>query len=80
MKFRTEQRKNLLKCGFSLAELLVAVVAASVVSLAALQVYSLYHGTFLHLYRSYQEETTELLEELRLLNPYASGALRGSPR
>ena len=62
--------------GFTLAELLVAVVAASVVSLAALQLYAGYHKLYLQLYVGYQKETAAILDELRRLNPYVSGARR----
>lgn len=65
--------KKLLNCGFSLVELLVAVVAASIVSLMALQVYGGYHKLYLHLYGDYQKESAAILEELRRLNPYFSG-------
>jgi len=65
--------ENLKKGGFTLAELLVAVVAASMVSLAALQLYGAYHSLYLHLYGDYQKETAAILEELRRINPYESG-------
>lgn len=68
--------KNRMNCGFTLAELLVAVVAASVVSIGALGVYSGYYRLYLHLYGGYQKETAAALEELRRINPYVSGSSR----
>ena len=65
-----------MNCGFTLAELLVAVVAASVVSIGALGVYSGYYRLYLLLYGGYQKETAAALEELRLINPYVSGSSR----
>ena len=65
-----------MNCGFSLAELLVAVVAASVVSIGALGVYSGYYRLYLLLYGGYQKETAAALEELRRINPYVSGSSR----
>ena len=65
-----------MNCGFTLAELLVAVVAASVVSIGALGVYSGYYRLYLHLYGGYQKETAAALEELRRINPYVSGSSR----
>lgn len=79
-KIRTKLRYFRMKRGFTLIELLVAMVAASVVSLAALQMYVQYHRVFMQLYAGYQRESTELLETIRQMNPYGSGALRGSPR
>ncbi len=73
----TESAKRTMCGGFTLMELLVAVVAASVVSLAALQVYGHYHRVYSNLYGSYQKETAAILEELRRINPYGSEA---SPR
>ena len=61
------------RLGFTLIELLVAMVAATALSLTALQVYGAYHGLYLHLYGSYQKESAAILEELRLMNPYATG-------
>ena len=66
--------ENLKKGGFTLAELLVAVVAASMISLAALQLYGAYHSLYLHLYGDYQKETAELLDGIRRINPYCFGA------
>ena len=60
--------------GFTLIELLVAMLAASIVSFTALQLYASYHRLYLHLYGDYQKETAAILEELRRLNPYVSGA------
>ena len=68
--------KNRMNCGFSLAELLVAVVAASVISIGALGVYSGYYRLYLLLYGGYQKETAAALEELRRINPYVSGSSR----
>ena len=68
--------KNRMNCGFTLAELLVAVVAASVVSIGALGVYSGYYRLYLLLYGGYQKETAAALEELRRVNPYVSGSSR----
>ncbi len=68
--------KNRMNCGFTLAELLVAVVAASVVSIGALGVYSGYYRLYLLLYGGYQKETAAALEELRRINPYVSGSSR----
>ncbi len=68
--------KNRMNCGFTLAELLVAVVAASVVSIGALGVYSGYYRLYLLLYGGYQKETAAILEELRRINPYVSGSSR----
>jgi prepilin-type N-terminal cleavage/methylation domain-containing protein len=68
--------KNRMNCGFTLAELLVAVVAASVVSIGALGVYSCYYRLYLLLYGGYQKETAAALEELRRINPYVSGSSR----
>ena len=65
-----------MNCGFTLAELLVAVVAASVVSIGALGVYSGYYRLYLLLYGGYQKETAAALEELRRINPYVSGSCR----
>ncbi|MDY6263735.1 MAG: prepilin-type N-terminal cleavage/methylation domain-containing protein [Fibrobacter sp.] len=65
-----------MNCGFTLAELLVAVVAASVVSIGALGVYSGYYRLYLLLYGGYQKETAAALEELRRINPYVSGSSR----
>jgi prepilin-type N-terminal cleavage/methylation domain-containing protein len=65
-----------MNCGFTLAELLVAVVAASVVSIGALGVYSGYYRLYLLLYGGYQKETAAILEELRRINPYVSGSSR----
>ena len=62
-----------MRSGFTLIELLVAAVAASVISLAALQVYSQYHKLYLNLYGYYQKETAAILRELRRINPYVSG-------
>ena len=62
------------KEGFTLIELMVASLAASVISLVALQVYAGYHKLFLHLYNDYQKETAAILKELRRINPYCSGA------
>ena len=61
------------RAGFTLVELLVASVAASVISLAALQVYSQYHKLYMYLYGDYQKETAAILKELRRINPYVSG-------
>ena len=66
--------KNLTNRGFTLAELLVAVVAASVVSIGALSVDSGYYRLYLQLYGGYQKETAAILEELRRINPYCLGA------
>ena len=60
--------------GFALIELLVAVVAATTLSLVALQVYGGYHRLYLLLYGEYQKETAAILEELRRINPYCLGA------
>lgn len=60
--------------GFTLVELLAAVVAASVVSLVALDFYGQSHKVFLYLYADYQKETAAILEELRRINPYCLGA------
>ena len=68
--------KNRMNCGFTLAELLVAVVAASVVSIGALGVYSGYYRLYLLLYGGYQKESAAALEELRRINPYVSGSSR----
>ena len=68
--------KNRMNCGFTLAELLVAVVAASVVSIGALGVYSGYYRLYQLLYGGYQKETAAALEELRRINPYVSGSSR----
>lgn len=68
--------KNRMNCGFTLAELLVAVVSASVVSIGALGVYSGYYRLYLLLYGGYQKETAAALEELRRINPYVSGSSR----
>ena len=68
--------ENRMNCGFTLAELLVAVVAASVVSIGALGVYSGYYRLYLLLYGGYQKETAAALEELRRINPYVSGSSR----
>lgn len=65
--------KNRMNCGFTLAELLVAVVAASVVSIGVFGVYSGYYRLYLQLYGGYQKETAAILEELRRINPYESG-------
>ena len=65
--------KNRMNCGFTLAELLVAVVAASVVSIGALGVYSGYYRLYLHLYGGYKKQTAAALEELRRINPYCFG-------
>ena len=65
-----------MNCGFTLAELLVAVVAASVVSIGALGVYSGYYRLYLLLYGGYQKETAAALEELWRINPYVSGSSR----
>ena len=65
-----------MNCGFTLAELLVAVVAASVVSIGALGVYSGYYRLYQLLYGGYQKETAAALEELRRINPYVSGSSR----
>lgn len=65
--------KNLTNRGFTLAELLVAVVAAFVISIGALGVYSGYCRLYLQLYGGYQKETAAILEELRRINPYESG-------
>ena len=65
--------KNRMNHGFTLAELLVAVVAASVISIGALGVYSGYYRLYLQLYGGYQKETAAILEELRRINPYESG-------
>ena len=62
------------KKGFTLIEILVATVAASMVSLAALELYAGYHRLYQHLYKDYQKETAAILEELRRINPYVSGA------
>lgn len=69
-----------MRSGFTLVELLVAVVAASVVSLMALQVYGMYHRLYGRLYGDYRRESAAIIEELRATDPYASGALRGAPR
>jgi len=61
------------RLGFTLIELLVATVAASALSLTALQVYGTYHRLYLHLYGAYQAESAAILEELRRMNPYATG-------
>ena len=68
--------ENPLCGGFSLIELLVAVVAASVVSLVALEFYAGSYRLYLHLYGDYQKETAAILEELRRLNPYDSETSR----
>ena len=67
------------RLGFTLIELLVAVFAASIVALATLQVYGGYHKLYLHLYGDYQKETAAILEELRRINPYCSGAIKRLP-
>ena len=67
------------KRGFTLIELLVATVAASILSLAALQMYASYHKLYLHLYSDYQKETAAILEKLRRINPYCSGAIKRLP-
>ena len=67
------------KRGFTLIELLVATVAASILSLAALQVYASYHKLYLLLYGDYQKETAAILDELRRINPYCSGAIKRQP-
>ena len=72
-------RKQECKRGFTLIELLVASVAASILSLAALQVYANYHKLYLHLYGDYQKETAAILDELRRINPYCSGAIKRRP-
>ena len=73
-------QKNLERnLGFTLIELLVAVVAASALSLTALQVFANYHKLYLHLYGDYQKETAAILEELRRINPYCSGAIKRLP-
>ena len=59
--------------GFTLIELLVVVVAATTLSLVALQVYGSYHRLYLHLYGEYQKETAAILENLRRINPYDLG-------
>lgn len=61
--------------GFTLIELLVAVVAATALSLTALQVYGAYHRLYMHLYGDYQRESAAILEELRRMNPYATGSV-----
>ena len=66
--------KNRMNCGFTLAELLVAVVAASVVSIGVFGVYSGYYRLYLQLYGGYQKESAAILEELRRINPYCFGA------
>lgn len=58
------------RLGFTLIELLVATVAATALSLTALQVFGAYHRLYLHLYGSYQKESAAILEELRRMNPY----------
>ncbi len=65
--------ENRMNRGFTLAELLVAVVAASVISIGALGVYSGYYRLYLQLYGGYQKETAAILEELRRITPYESG-------
>ncbi|WP_298771630.1 type II secretion system protein J [uncultured Fibrobacter sp.] len=76
MNFRTESEKNQPCNGFTLVEMLVAVAAASIVSLAALQAYTQYYRLTVRLYDWYQKETAGFLDEIRRLNPYVSGASR----
>ena len=49
------------------------MLAASVLSLVALQVYGAYHRLYLHLSGEYQKESAAILEGLRRMNPYADG-------
>ena len=72
----TYPAENRMNHGFTLAELLVAVLAASVISIGALGVYSGYYRLYLQLYGGYQKETAAALEELRRINPYVSGSSR----
>lgn len=63
------------KSGFTFVELLVAVLAASIVSLIALNIYVQYHKCFLHLYNSNQKETSALIDSLQRSKPYYKGLM-----
>ena len=69
--------ENRMNHGFTLVELLVAVVASSVISIGALGVYSGYYRLYLQLCGGYQKETAAILNELRRINPYESGTCLG---
>lgn len=61
------------KKGFSLLELMVALAAASILSLTALKVYGMYYRTFNYLSKDYQEKSAEILKKMNLTNPYCCG-------
>ena len=63
--------------GFTLMELLVAMAAASVLSLSALKLYGQFHGMVLLFVKDYQQESTELLLQMRNVFPY-KGKIPGS--
>ncbi len=56
--------------GFTLVELLVALAAVSVLSASALQLYGNFHHLTLHFIQDYQQESSELLQQMRQVNPY----------
>lgn len=58
------------KLGFTLMELLVALAAASVLSLSALQLYGLYYASTFRLIQNYHRESSLLLQRVNESFPY----------
>lgn len=58
------------KKGFTLVELMVALAAASILSLAALQIYGMYLGAYKQQILRYQEESQALIREMQQVYPY----------
>lgn len=56
--------------GFTLVELFVALAAASILSASALQLYGHFHHLTLHFIQDYQQESFELMQQMRQVNPY----------
>ena len=56
--------------GFTLVELLVALAAASILSASALQLYGHFHHLTQHFIQDYQQESSELMQQMRQVNPY----------
>ena len=52
------------KRGFTLMELMVAICAAVILSMTAWNVYGSCHRTFLHLQKTYNEETAKYFSRL----------------
>lgn len=65
--------------GFTLMELMIAMAAASVISLSAFLFYGQYHRTVLYLQKEYSRDSSELIRQMKNLNPYGRQGRREKP-